>query len=64
MYYILVSKIYCVTFPFQEAWYYDDDIPDAGEFDEPDADSDFDYEESYSKRKKKKAPPKSTRVKA
>jgi len=48
---------------FQEAWYYDDlDIPDSGEFDEPDADSDYDYEESFSKRKKKKSTPKPTRV--
>lgn len=46
-------NVYCLTFP--QEWYYDDlDIPDVGEFEEPDADSDYDYEESYSKRKKKK----------
>jgi len=46
-----------------QEWYYDElDVPDAGEFDEPDADSDYDYEEYSSKRKKKRATPKAPRV--
>ncbi|XP_021947352.1 zinc finger protein ubi-d4 [Folsomia candida] len=47
----------------KQDWFYDElDVPDAGEFDEPDADSDYDYEESYSsKRKKKKTPAKTPR---
>lgn len=42
----------------QDGWYYEDQLMEHDDFDEPDMDSDFDYEES--KKKKKKAMAKST----
>lgn len=38
------------------------EIPDVGEFEEPDPDSDYDYEDYSSKRRKKKTPAKAPRV--
>ncbi|CAL8090490.1 unnamed protein product [Orchesella dallaii] len=47
-------------------WFYDElEMPDVGDFEEPDPDSDYDYEEySTSRRKKKKPPAKAPRTPA